>query len=125
MIEERVDSKGKNTKPAIRKAVNPNSGKASRFLLEFSAAGWNQITLDYCDAVRNLSDERLAAIFDEAKAIATKAKPKLAMVPMIDGPSKSSRATLQSDDDSDGWYSCHFASIAIDSLDLGLADDIY
>jgi hypothetical protein len=101
MIEERIDSKGKNSKPAVRKTLNPNSGKGSKSLLEFSAAGWNQITLDYFDSIRKLSDARLTAIFDEAKAIATKCKPKLAMA--MEEPAKSSRSTLQSDDESEGW----------------------
>lgn len=118
MIEDRVDSKGKNTKLAVRKVLNPNSGKASRSLLEFSAAGWNHITLEYFDAVKKLSDARLMEIFDEAKAIATKAKPKLAMV--IDGPPKSSRSALQSDEESDatGWSSSHISGITINVLGL-------
>jgi hypothetical protein len=103
MIEERVDSKGKNTKLAVRKILNPKTGNGSRSLLEFSAAGWNRITLDYFDSIKNLSDTRLAAIFDEARALATKGKPQLAM--LVDRPTKSCRSTLQSDDESEGLIS--------------------
>jgi hypothetical protein len=98
LVEQRVDSKGKNKKLAIRKLLNAKTGNSSRSLFEFSAAGWNQVTLDYVDSVKQLSDARLAEIFDQAKAIAKKV-PHLAM--LIDRPLKSACSTLQSDDE--GW----------------------
>lgn len=101
MIEDRLDSKGKNKKPAVRKVLNPNSGKASRSPLEFSAAGWNQITVEYFNAVKKLSDARLTEIYDEAKALATKSRPGLAAMIANDGPSKLDRSNLQSDEESD------------------------
>ena len=100
MVEERIDSKSKNTKLVVQKVPNPNTGKGSRVLLEFSAVGWNKVTLDYFDSVKKLSEARLVAIFDEAKAVAMKGKPRLAMV---EEPAKSSRSTLESDDESEGW----------------------
>lgn len=100
MVEQRIDSKGKNKKLAIWKLPNANTGISSRFLLEFSAAGWNQVTLDYLDSIKKLSDTRLTEIFDEARALATKGRPQLAM--LVDRPAKSTRSILQSDNESDG-----------------------
>ena len=98
MIEERMDSKGR-TKLAVRKLHNPDMGNHSGFLAEFSAAGWNQITVDYFDSIKNLSEARLTTIFDDARALVTKGKPHLAP---IGQPEKSSRSTLQSDNESGG-----------------------
>lgn len=91
-----MDSKGKNMKLAVRKISNLKTGNSSRVLLEFSATVWNQATLDYLDSVKKLSDERLMAIFNEAKALVTKGGKA------VDKPEKSSRSTLQSDGESDG-----------------------
>jgi hypothetical protein len=107
MIEERIDTKGKNTKLAVRRSLNLDSGKSSKFLLEFSAAGWNQITLDYLDSIQCLNDARLTEIFDEAKAVALKTKPHSVIA--IEGATKSSRSTLQSDDESEGLGSNFFS----------------
>jgi len=95
MIEERVNSKGKNMKLAVRKISNPKTGSGSRVPLEFSATLWNQVTLDYFDSVKRLSEERLTAIFNEAKALVVKGKT-------VDRSGKSSRSTLQSDGESNG-----------------------
>jgi hypothetical protein len=97
MIEERVDSKG-NTKLTVWKSHNPRTGHHSGFRHDFSAAGWNQATLDYFDSVKNLTGARLTAIFDEAKGLVTKGVPQ-STVPQ---PGKSGRSVLHSDDELEG-----------------------
>jgi hypothetical protein len=75
MIEKRVDSKG-NTKLTVRKLHNPKTGQHSGFRQDFSSAGWNQVTMDYLESIKKLPSTRLADIFSEAKALASKGVDK-------------------------------------------------
>jgi DNA uptake protein ComE-like DNA-binding protein len=94
MIEEREDTKGK-LKFAVRKSHHLTTGKHhSRTLTEFSAAGWNQATMDYLESVQGLGDKRLKAILDDAKSrVKGKNKEFLGTKP------KSTRSALHSDSD--------------------------
>ena len=90
-----MDTKGKH-KFVVRKSHHPTTGKHhSRTLTEFSAAGWNQVTMDYLDSVQKLGGKRLRAILEDAKSH-IKGKNKnsvLATKP------KSTRSILHSDSD--------------------------
>ena len=94
MIEKQVDSKG-NMKLAVRKPHNPKTGHRSGFRHDFSSAGWNQATLDYFESVKNLSSDRLADIFNEAKDLATKGVRQTKALQA----GKSGRSALQSDNE--------------------------
>jgi hypothetical protein len=93
MIEKRVDSKGNVTKLVVRKPHNPKTGHRSGIRHDFSSAGWNQVTLDYFESIKNLSGTRLADIFDEAKGLVTKGVKQSTKL----RSEKSDRADLQSD----------------------------
>ena len=93
MIEERVDSKGKK-KFVVRKAHHPKTGNLSRALTEFSAADWNDATMDYLASVKGLGKQRLKVIFEEAKLRVKKGKENIYTT-----KPKSSRSVLCSDDE--------------------------
>jgi len=92
MIEERVYDKGK-LKFVVRKSHHPKTGNHSRTITEFSAAGWNQATMDYLDSVQKLGNKRLRAILNEAKSRVKGKNKELATKP------KSTRSILHSDSD--------------------------
>jgi len=96
MIEERVDKNGKS-KFVVRKAHHPKTGNHSRVLTEFSAAGWNEATLDYLDSIQRLGNKKLKAILNEAKSCVKGKKKEVFTL-----KSKSSRSALQSDSDDTG-----------------------
>jgi hypothetical protein len=94
-ITEQGDSKGRG-RFVVEKMANPRASNSSKCSLEFSAAGWNQVTLDYFDSVKKLTDGRLTQIFNEAMAL-SKCKSQSAIQGSM--PAKSSRAMLQSDEE--------------------------
>jgi len=93
MVHERVDAKGKG-KFVIQKSHNPDTGIHSRFLTEFSAAGWNQVTIDYLESIDGLGDKKLKLILDEANDRAKKGKKQEEF-----SKPKSIRSALHSDDE--------------------------
>lgn len=68
MIVEGVDPNGKK-KFFIQKSHHPKTGNHHpKAFTEFSAAGWNDATMDYLDSVKGLDKKRLQMIFKEAKS---------------------------------------------------------
>jgi hypothetical protein len=91
LIEDRPDSKGKS-RLSVRKALQANTGVLSTFSTEFSALGWNKITVEYLHAVKGLNEKKLTMIFDEAKEL-------VKSVVQDEMDSHSGRATLCSDEE--------------------------
>jgi uncharacterized protein with von Willebrand factor type A (vWA) domain len=71
MIDNRHDSRGK-TRLVVRKSHSSATGTLSAISAEFSAQGWNKITMEYFDSVKQLGTKRLKIIFDLAKSFLQK-----------------------------------------------------
>lgn len=98
LVVETHDSKGK-LKLMVEKMHNPSTGVASQISTEFSALGWNKVTMEYLHSIKQLGTKKLKQIFDEAREIVPQDS-------LIDAPELSSgRATLCSDEDT--WYEFH------------------
>ena len=86
MVENRPDTRGR-TRLAVQKVHSSDiSG-------EFSAQGWNKVTVEYLKSVKQLGAKKLRAIFDLAKGLVPKSQQFDA------DESHSGRATLCSDEE--------------------------
>jgi hypothetical protein len=83
---------------------NANTGVPSVMATEFSAIGWNRVTLEYLHSAKKLDKKKLQVILDEAKGL-VKVKPQDAADELTDG--SSGRAALCSDPEDDSMNSDH------------------
>ena len=91
MVENRPDTRGR-TRLAVQKVHSSDiSG-------EFSAQGWNKITVEYLKSVKQLGTKRLRAIFDLAKGLVPKGASSASGQFDVD-ESHSGRALLCSDEE--------------------------
>ncbi len=92
MVEERSDGRGRK-KFFVQRSHNTNTGVQSGFLSEFSAAGWNKVTIEYLKSIKGLGDARMKKIISEAREISMGKKREIIDKPM------SGRSNLHSDEE--------------------------
>jgi len=71
MIACDTDTKGRS-KLIVRKLHYHNTGVLSTISTEFSAVGWNKVTMEYLGSVKQLGKKKLKVILDEAKDLVQK-----------------------------------------------------
>jgi hypothetical protein len=103
MIDNHTDTRGR-PRLVVQKVHSPDTGALSTISAEFSAQGWNKITVEYLESVKQLGTKRLKAIFDLAKGL----DPKYASGEFDAEELPSGRATLCSDEETGkiSYYWC-------------------
>jgi hypothetical protein len=93
LIANLPDTRGR-TRLVVQKSHSPDTGVLSSISAEFSAQGWNKVTIEYLASVKQLSEKKLKAIFDLAKDFIKKGTGQFNVE-----QSHSGRATLCSDEE--------------------------
>jgi len=89
-----TDTKGKS-KLAVQKSHHHNTGVSSTISTEFSAVGWNKVTMEYLGSVKQLGKKKLKVISDEAKDVVQGTGQEI----LNESMEPSGRATLCSDEE--------------------------
>jgi len=97
MIACDTDTKGRG-KLIVRKSHHHNTGVTSTISTEFSAAGWNKVTMEYLGSVKQLGKKKLKVILDEAKDLVQKGTGTGQEI-LNESMEPSGRATLCSDEE--------------------------
>lgn len=88
---------------SIAKEINPTTNKESTVATDFSFLVWGGITEDYLISARKLKKDQIQQIFDDALRLVTRnaGRYKQAIKTAANEQTKSHRAELQSESDSD------------------------